>query len=167
VWPLPRSQRVALIEGDVVLIHLVDLDAFIGSDTSGLGRITELRTKGDEVTGFVVEIKGGEMHISARFLNDVLYGFQTVESAREQIVAMAIAATRDSTETPEPARAIARADTIAQTRILARAQREGTGPALVTVPLEHFGKLREAFAQPSWPGVAEPGDGDPESSSRT
>jgi len=83
-WPLPQAHRRALLEGDVVVVHFVDLDRLVGM-TGPHGAITQVRTEGDAIAGIVAEGDGGELHLSPLFLNDVLYGFQTLDSLRQTI----------------------------------------------------------------------------------
>jgi hypothetical protein len=86
VWPLSRDHRTSLVEGDVILVHMVDLDAFVGPSAQGLGALTTVRTSKDEVLGYVVDVDDKSAHVSSRFMDDVLFGFQTIDATRDQII---------------------------------------------------------------------------------
>ncbi len=139
VWPLAQAQRLALIEGDVVLIHLIDLHGFVGCDSAGFGEITELRTRGEQVVGFVVKIAAGEMHISGRFLDDTLYSFQTMESVRDSIVAMACAA---ASEYLDDGGDLVRLDTVPEAEAFIQEEEEGNEPPFGTMPLDTYAGVR-------------------------
>ncbi|WP_445151348.1 hypothetical protein [Baekduia sp. Peel2402] len=135
VWPLELSMRRALIESEIVLVHFVDLDAFVGAAASGRGALTEVRATGQSVRGFVVETHNMPSHVSPRLLDDVLYGFQSVLSARNQMVdftASAIDALEHSHPTLGP-RSFARVDTRAELDALVTRIEEGESrPAWIT-----------------------------------
>ena len=142
VWPLDRLQREALIEGDVAIIHLVDLHAFVGEGSRGLGRVSEITTNGEEVVGFVVEAAGNPVHLSPRHLNDVLYAFQTIESARDSMVEAAVASLAQIADEDLTAPgSVVHLENIEEIQEAMREQEAGRGPTLVTVPVTLASKL--------------------------
>lgn len=76
-WPIPAGLQFALVEEDIVLAHLLDTAAFDGA-TSG-GKSMDIRLGQD----FPVVVKSAEREypLSLRFLYDVVYGYETTESA--------------------------------------------------------------------------------------
>ncbi len=89
-WPIDIECRFALMEGDVVLFHLIDLSYFNKLCTPD-GRIKGILYKNNvlEEYCFVVEVNGQERILSARFLNDVLYGYATIESIFKNMIEFA------------------------------------------------------------------------------
>lgn len=87
VWPITRESRFALMELDVFLMHFVDLSAFLHYQI-GNAAITEVLEHGEFVDEycFVIEIGNERKHLSSRFLDDVLYGHQTIESTALQML---------------------------------------------------------------------------------
>jgi len=79
VWPIPPTMRMALIEYDIDLVHVIDLDVFC---ETGRDDVKISVPAGGETIDFLrAEIDGLELQMSGRFIGDVLYGFQTIESA--------------------------------------------------------------------------------------
>lgn len=90
VWPVSQAVRWALFERDVRIVHVIDLDWFLQVEAPE-GRIIDVRSNGDflEDFCFVVDVGGSPQHVSKRFLDDVLYGFETIESAARLIISFA------------------------------------------------------------------------------
>ena len=87
VWPLPSDVRFSLLECDTVVVHMIDIEHFLDVDTAG-GRISKLLAREDEVDGccFVIDVGGVESYGSAFYLDEVVYGFQTIESTAQCMV---------------------------------------------------------------------------------
>ena len=80
-WPLPPSARFALNEGEVELAHLA-----YGSLLNVNDRNVSVRFEPGAQDPVVIETEGRTYPLSRRFLYDVVYGFETVESVREGLV---------------------------------------------------------------------------------
>lgn len=75
VWPLALEARFALIEREIVVAHLISAAAFDGD--YGECRVQVTREQASRVS---VLLGGKEYRLGLRFIYDVLYGFETVES---------------------------------------------------------------------------------------
>ena len=95
IWPIDPEHRQAILEGDIVIAHLVHARAF-SRDAPGDPAI-EMH-QGNE-RSIHVRLDGKTYPLSHRFVYDVLYGFETVESCVSGIVDFAkqIAALNTST----------------------------------------------------------------------
>lgn len=92
-WPIDADCRFALMEVEVLLFHLVDLQHFtrIATKHGQISKVLTHRTASDEYDHiFVVVVGGEEYQFSSRFLWDVLYGFQTIESTANIITESAV-----------------------------------------------------------------------------
>ncbi len=76
VWPIPLDVRFALLEEEMILAHLLDLAAFECVRDGG----EAIRVEMSEDSPVRVTTFGREYPLSLRFVYDVLYGFETVES---------------------------------------------------------------------------------------
>jgi hypothetical protein len=74
-WPISQEARFELLEGSLLLFHLVSYDALVGD--YGEGRTISIR---DGDYPIVVNIREAEFPLSRRFIYDVVYGFETVDS---------------------------------------------------------------------------------------
>ena len=83
-WPISLQARFALLEGTIDLCHLVSYDTLTGD--FGDGRSIEIR-EGDYP--IVVTIRGREYPLSRRFVYDVVYGFETVDSCVKGLLTFA------------------------------------------------------------------------------
>jgi hypothetical protein len=142
VWPIGKDLCKLVAEGDLVAIHWIDVAAFARDSGNELARIAKIRTKGTTVLGFSVEVAGGEMEISPFFLDDVLYGFETVESARRHIVALSVAAVSSVGGNAR----IATAETDEEIAKLLRSS-EGQPDDLISLPLELFASVQSEAAR--------------------
>lgn len=90
VWPINRNCRLALMEIEIVLIHFVDVKEFTRVVTQN-GRITEIPTEKGPLNEycFQVEVDNEKYQITPRFLDDVLYGFQTIDSTAKCMIELA------------------------------------------------------------------------------
>jgi hypothetical protein len=136
------SHRVALVEGDIVVIHLLDVDRLIGSDSTGAGRLAEIRSKGEKIVGFLVEVAGGSMYGSPRFLDDILYGFETIPSVRDAMVKLCADSTASMPESLSDPGSILPVHDLDELDAVLRDQRDGRGPSLATIPVTAVKRLR-------------------------
>lgn len=67
---------------------MVDVERF-RDPGAGPGRIVGIETQGTGIAGLTAEVDGIRLYLSPAFLDDVLGGFQTIESTRDQILAFA------------------------------------------------------------------------------
>jgi len=75
VWPLAAAGRFAVTEGKVIVIHFVSEAAF---ERGGEG--WRIQVTGDRPCYVSVFLEEEEYRFSERFTDDVLYGFETVDS---------------------------------------------------------------------------------------
>lgn len=75
VWPLTPEARFALIEREIVVVHLISAAAFDGDYGECRVQVTA-----DEARPVSVLLGGKEYRLGLRFIYDVLYGFETVQS---------------------------------------------------------------------------------------
>ena len=76
VWPVSTEVRWALLEEDLVLAHLLGPTAFVR--TSGQGESIEIDLSRDMPV--LVTVENEVYPLALKFIYDVLYGFETVES---------------------------------------------------------------------------------------
>jgi len=82
IWPIDLEHRQAILEGDIVIAHLVHAQAFI---RDGLGEpVIELHAS--EEYPIHVRLDGKTYPLARRLVYDVLYGFETVECCVHGIV---------------------------------------------------------------------------------
>lgn len=75
-WPIPSELRFALLEGDIEIAHLVDARAF----ERDLGQGEGIEMSPTEQLPVRVTVGGNVYPLSLRFVYDVLYGFETMDS---------------------------------------------------------------------------------------
>ena len=80
VWPIETELRHQLSEGDLLIFRIFDLNSLASQNEEGI-RI-EVRNAENPI---VVTIGGEELAMSPRFVNDAVYGFETVESVRKSV----------------------------------------------------------------------------------
>ncbi len=80
VWPIEPELVFALAECDIVLSHALEFSLFEGHGTSRF-RLRGLRKLEAGIMGVVAEVDGRTLTLGPRFLANVVYGFETVESA--------------------------------------------------------------------------------------
>jgi len=92
IWPIDRICKFTLMEAEILLFHLVDIQQFTKIVTEH-GRILKiLGTKTNLYEHcFLVEVgnKNHKFKFSSRFIDDVVYGFQTIESTGNSIIEFA------------------------------------------------------------------------------
>ena len=92
LWPIAAEAQWALMEVDVTVTHAFRLDAFIGL-SRGLTRVLSLlETKGDIPWAYEVQLGDERITLNAVAARDVVYRYQTVQSAGERLVDTTITA---------------------------------------------------------------------------
>jgi hypothetical protein len=87
LWPLSFSQRHALLEGELRVMHLIDPSVFLGGgDGAEEPRAVEILDR-DDGLGVLVRYAGQEVELTPRFIEDILLGFQSIEDTRSQALA--------------------------------------------------------------------------------
>jgi len=92
VWPFEPDLRYSLLEGDLIVMHLVDTGRFLDRTlTDGwVRRLLPDSRRHAEITGIEIELADGRRAtLSPRFITDVVYGFQSIESVVAEMVAFA------------------------------------------------------------------------------
>ena len=85
-WSLSRDSAWALFEGDVVLAHVIDLAAFEELSTPNV-RFSVTQTHGRPAIAITTaRIDEGLVYLGDRFIWDVLYGFESIESVGTRAV---------------------------------------------------------------------------------
>lgn len=144
-WPISAACRTAVLCSDVFIVHLVDASAMLGPGAEN-SSIDGVATNRSQIVGFRASV-GAKRHVlSAAFLDDVLFGFQTLDSTRQQMLAFARAiATMEAPAAtkPWPPEAIT---VNTRSELLAVAEErsnERDRSTWVALPLELWDDLRE------------------------
>lgn len=82
-WPISLDVRRALMEGELVIFHIIDPRLLED------GRIRVLLDQRGSSASFEVHAGGNAFQCSDYFLRQILYGFQTPESVAEAMIALA------------------------------------------------------------------------------
>jgi hypothetical protein len=85
-WPVPSDVAFALAEMDVILCHALVASVFEGHSTER-ARLRGVVELAPGIPGVDAEIDGEKTQLGPRFIGDVLYGFETVESAAHHMLA--------------------------------------------------------------------------------
>ena len=88
VWPIPRKLRFAVLEEDVVVFHAVNVRALEKNNSAGKSIVFD----DSGVSGghsLIVKLQEKEFPLSIRFVYDMVYGFETVESCIEGLFGFA------------------------------------------------------------------------------
>lgn len=85
VWPIPSELRFQLMEGQIVVAHLVDSKAF----ECDLGNGERIEVSPQEDFPIRVVTGGKEYPLGRRFIYDVVYGFETVDSCVQGLIEFA------------------------------------------------------------------------------
>jgi hypothetical protein len=146
VWPLPPDIQLALFERDVRIVHVIDLDAFMQSETDGV-RVKSIDL--DDPYGVVVGANDWEERIAGRFLDDVLYGFETIESAANTIITFATHAhehpdTAETVSTAKHPTDVALVSTMEEARVLAEDKEALMKYGYVVTTRKLFDQMRDA-----------------------
>lgn len=101
-WPIDLECQIALMEGEIVLFHLIDTDHFTKIKTP-YGKIKKIlfSKKYAKEFCFVVETKGHFKTLSSRFLEEVVYGYATMESMAENMIEFAFKTSKFSAYTEQ------------------------------------------------------------------
>ena len=92
VWPLEPDLRYSLLEGELIVMHLVDTGRFLDRTRPDgwVRRLLPDSGRHAEITGIEIELADGRRAtLSPRFIGDVVYGFQTIESVVAEMVTFA------------------------------------------------------------------------------
>ena len=76
VWPVSTEVRWALLEEELVLVHLLDAAAFVRTSDGGESIEIDLSRN----MPVLVTVENEVYPLALKFIYDVLYGFETVES---------------------------------------------------------------------------------------
>lgn len=86
-WPIELENRMALIEGDIALMHYIDVDALRKIEKSN-GYIKDILYKGNklEENCIVVCRENYEKIYSSKFINDILYGYCKMDDIASYLI---------------------------------------------------------------------------------
>lgn len=98
IWPIDVEHRAAILEGEIVVAHCVCASAFEACARQDM----PIQVKHKDDTPLRVHYKGKVYPISLRFIYDVLYGYETVESCVDGISNFAIQIARIETGSLSP-----------------------------------------------------------------
>lgn len=138
-WPVSPETRLGLLQSDVFLLHVVDLEAFPG--TAHGGELAKVNIKGRAVTGFEVRTAGVTHHLAPHFLNDVLLGFETIESARAQMVGLGMSALASGPEGRLDETELASVESLDAARALLHDNDRLRATRYVSMPLELLAEI--------------------------
>jgi hypothetical protein len=138
-WPISAAARLGLLQSDVFLVHAVDLGAFRGEAPGG--EFVTVNTKGQAVTGFEVRAAGVIHHMAPHFLDDVVLGFQTIESTRVVMVALGMAAVASSPDGPVSQSDLASVESPEEAQALLRDPERLRATGYVSMPFELFEEI--------------------------
>jgi hypothetical protein len=155
LWPIPFESRLALLEREIYLGHAINTNAFLDDPGTPEPRIVDHRLRRDEITGFVVHGREGQFELSPIFLNDVLYGYQTIESTRKTMLAgvrKAEIAEMPSEREERPAGGVF-VESLAELRALAADPERREQAGTVSMPKEVFTELQDVAREHGLPGL--------------
>jgi len=133
VWAISAASRLAVLLSDVYIAHLVDPYQFLGrySDASAIVGIKGVHY----VESFIAQVHESELALSGHFLDDVLFGFSTIDSTRNRILAFAQETTTIQPDMPGTAPGdVLRVDSV-EDAVRAVSQARGPNPPkFVSIP---------------------------------
>ena len=88
-WPIDNDCRFALMEEDVLLCHFVDIQYFKDVE-SRHGKIIETLHGKEFINGFIVEVNNQRLTLAPTFLDQIIYGFQTIDSTVRGMIEFAL-----------------------------------------------------------------------------
>lgn len=90
-WPIDLKCQIALMEGDVILFHMIDSDRFLQIEKP-YGKIKAILSGKNSTKEycFVVKVKDHYKRLSSRFLDEVVYGYAAIESIAEIMIEFAL-----------------------------------------------------------------------------
>ena len=155
IWPIPLESRLALLERQIYLGHAINTDAFLDDPNTPEPRIAAHRLRRDEITGFLVEGKEGQCELSPLFLDDVLYGYQTIKSTRQTMLALVRNA--DSAEMPaeqqDQPTGIVFVESLDELRALASDPERREQAGTVSMPKEVFTEMQDLAREQGLPDL--------------
>ncbi|MDT8715091.1 hypothetical protein IAI10_00155 [Clostridium sp. 19966] len=86
-WPIKLSSRMALMEGDIALMHYIDLE-ILKSIEKADGYIKDILYEGSKLKEecIVVSSRQREKTYSAKYINDILYGYCEIWDIANQLI---------------------------------------------------------------------------------
>jgi hypothetical protein len=85
-WPIPLDQRLAVFKGELVLGHLLDVSSLAGYvDAVNIS----VDDQDDDGRPVVATKDGNEYKFSWRLVQEIIYGYETLESFRRGVAAFA------------------------------------------------------------------------------
>lgn len=108
LWDLSDAARWALMEGDVGLVHVVRVDAFLGQRRGAVHVQRTIETSGLFPWSYEVIVDGEPLVVGPNMLLEVLYAHETIETASQRLLELAQKAsailTAPSNQRMEPTR---------------------------------------------------------------
>jgi hypothetical protein len=148
-WPITVACRTAVLCSEVFVVHVVDVAAMYGQADQDCA-ILGVETSGTQLVGFRSRMGASEQVLSAAFLDDVLVGFQTLDSTCQQMLAFVRAT--ETMATPAPSRPwpppTITMSNVDEARSLVERPDELDPKQWVALPLELWDELRERRKEP-------------------
>ena len=87
-WNVDQEVRLALLEGDLMLVHLFDPYGLIGYETSK-GKIVDFYETSNvrDDHGYIISAGDQQLMATSNLTDQILYGFETAESLAERMIA--------------------------------------------------------------------------------
>jgi hypothetical protein len=85
-WPIEAANRLAVVESDVFVVHVIDGSAFVGREGAGVRLEALERRAGD--TWIIARAGDKTYPLSPGLLQQVIYGFETIDSASAGMLTM-------------------------------------------------------------------------------
>jgi hypothetical protein len=133
VWAISAASRLAVLLSDVYIAHLVDPYQFLGryGDASAVVAIKAVH----DVESFIAQVHDSELELSGHFLDDVLFGFSTIDSTRNRMLAFAQETTTIQPDLPGIAPGdVLRIDSVEDAVRAVSQAREPNPPKFVSIP---------------------------------
>lgn len=149
-WPIDLECQIALMEGDVILFHMIDSDRFLQIEKP-YGKIKAILSGKDSTKEycFVVKVKDHYKRLSSRFLDEVVYGYASIESIAEIMIEFALKSSEvrifPKTIMEEEKPQVKVVNTIEEALRLIKERGTITGKTFVVIPknlLEKLGKIK-------------------------
>jgi hypothetical protein len=101
-WPIAPELRLAVAESDVFVLHIIDLDAFVGR-ARGRARLSGYERRAGAYW-LIGDVEGERYPLSPALIDEVLLGFETIDSAAGAMLTMIDAVHDAEPPPPEPER---------------------------------------------------------------
>ena len=91
-WPLPADHRFLLMEGEIMVIQILDLTAFLGFSHGG-GKIVDVDATHEKIGSGLFRVRFGDrvVHIPSTMVRQVVYSHQTVKYVAQKMIEIAAA----------------------------------------------------------------------------